>query len=189
MDANEALKQIEELEKVLPTPVAEAEKRSTLVEKIWAQSLTEKDVPEDMYQAFVRSVLTNVPFTYAFTAMKGELTVVFSEPKGELAKRHATLRSKLESDQLEEISQLAILAHLDKITSKRLKQPLYERADDILSGDIHGTNAEVSDMVHAEYASFISERGESLSRIIPSMWLILSGLWNFMLQREIPTDF
>ena len=62
-----------------------------------------------MYQAFVRSVLTNVPFTYAFTAMKGELTVVFSEPRGNLAKRHSTLRSKLEPDQMEEISQIAIL--------------------------------------------------------------------------------
>ena len=189
MDANEALKQIEELEKVLPTPAAETEKRLTLVEKIWKQSLTEKDVPDDMYQAFVRSVLTNVPFTYAFTAMKGELTVVFSEPRGNLAKRHSTLRSKLEPDQMEEISQIAILTHLEKITSKRMQKPLYERSDDTLSGDVPDTNAGVSDMIHEEYATFISNQGESISRIIPSMWLILSGLWNFMLQREIPTDF
>lgn len=192
MDAQEALKKIDELEKIPlsgPKTEPESDTRRSLVEKILSQTLTEKDVPQEMYQAFIRSVLTNVPFSYSFTIMKGELTVTFTEPKGAMAKQYSKLRSSLGVSQMETVSQLAILSHLGSITSKKLASPLYVRPEDVLNDCVALETEAVEDKIGSVYTDFISERGESLSRIIPSLWLILSGLWNFMLQKEIPQDF
>jgi len=191
MDVNDALRQIEEIESQAanpPAPAAEGPKppRMSLAERAVRGLLTPDDVPEEAYRSFSRSVLGGVPFTHSFQVLKGQVTLVFGEPTGELARQYHLVRDRIDPEQMETLSRLAILGHLVSIDGP--DGPLYRRTDDLGNATDKGS-AEAAQAIDVAYMAMVTKVGGSLARVIPQLWVLFGGLWTVLVNNEVPSSF
>lgn len=199
MNAEEALKKVEQLEEIAEkvakdTPQAlakeelKAETQKVLLERVMQGTLEAKDIPESIYKAFTRSVIGGAPFTHTFSILRKEGSVTFSEPKGEMAKEFFRIRGLLDQNQVEAMAQLSILTHLESVTETAKAKSLYSRKDS-LELAAPEDQQDLPKWVNKQYAALFETLGSSLMRIIPQLWMIFSGVWGVMISSEVPSDF
>lgn len=188
---NELTGQVEnkepELKEVPKVEEPEKAETRTLLNKIITGKLKNEDIPEHVNRAFMRAVLGKAPFMYTFSIFNDSVRITLKEPVAERARDYFKQREELfQFKDIEVDSRLAVLTHLEEITTPK-GEVIYKREDK--EHIIHESPEAMVDYINKEYGELCIEIGASLSRIVPQLWLIFSGIWSFLIDSGVPSDF
>lgn len=174
-------------------PDEKAVRRSTntdLLRRILNDEDLSDCIPDDIKTAYARSVLTGVPFAHTFSLYDGKVLVTFAEPSAEGSMVHGRLSLRMAQGDVEGINALSMLFFLREVAfpeDKRLSVKITPLAWNPAWEDM--TSSQLSLHIQQAMSEAMGSLGGSLLRMLPSLWIMYSGAWRYLIQQSLPSSF
>lgn len=147
-------------------------------------------IPEDMHRAYARAVLTGIPFTHTFSLYEGKVMVTFAEPSAEGAMVHGRLSLRMARGDVEGINALSMLFFLREVSFPEDKRPPVKVTPLAWNPAWEEmTTEQLSLHLQQTMATSMGSLGGSLLRMLPSLWIMYSGAWRYLIQQSLPSSF
>ena len=184
-DREEKLLSHKEEEVFQAPPVKDLSKSKTFIQKIRDNGVTAEDIPDELREEWVRSILGGIPFSYKIPVLGGRVILVFSELDKEAAKFSRRFNTVLGGN-LDAQIKLAVVLQL-KAVEGEMQVNLTAPADHLMNdstSDLHPSLA-----VNKAYDAVCDSLPPGLTRFILGAWNIYSTLVGILTEDAFPDSF
>lgn len=193
MNADEAIKQLKDLEKQpLPQTDTEPKQGDTRVPEALRVSFYDRirrgqvgadDIPDEVREEWTRSMLGDIPFSYTVPLFGGKVGLVFSELDKERSALFRRLTKAIGED-LDAQTKLCIVLFLRGVTGDISTT----FGPSSLETDIHAAMTAVSSVDKA-YEALCEQLPAGITKMLFGAWAIYSSLIGLMTQEAYPDSF
>lgn len=166
-------------------PVKDFSKPKTFIQKIRDNDVTSEDIPEELREEWVRSILGGIPFSYKIPVLGGRVTLIFSELDKEAAKFSRRFNTVLGGN-LDAQIKLAVVLQL-KAVEGEVHANLTEPGNNLMNAsesDLYPTLA-----VNKAYDAVCDALPPGMTRFIIGAWNIYSTLVGILTEDAFPDSF
>lgn len=188
-DVKDVLSKIKAMDEQPVEPKKESEKKPTenkpkglFYQRILNNEVTAAEIPDEIRQEWVRSILGDIPFAYTVPLLGGRIGMVFSELDEKKSEIHRTFVRALGPD-IELQTRLCIVLFLREITgdvSVKVKPTILEQVNADLTPAIS---------INKAYDELCAQMPVGISKMLFGAWSIYSTLVGLMTQDAFPDSF
>lgn len=166
----------------------DADQITSLTDKILSKSLSVEDIPDKVYQLYIRSILGCTEFELPFNLFDNKISITFKEMTlAEADKYHAIIDKGISNPFI--LSKLALLTYVSDISTaeKNIYRGVFTIPETWLSEDL-----ELQDIIkhiNKAYSECFYKINESLHRILPILWTGFNQLLTLLVSKGIPNSF
>lgn len=145
--------------------------------------LTYEDIPENVKEDWIRSILGGTPFSYKVPVLDGKVNFVFCDLSSEEMNNYRKFSERLGRD-IDTQTKLGIVIFLNSITGEVNIEFEKNKFPEVIQIDLD-ERGQVEEM----YSNLCSKIPAGLVRMLPAAWTMYSSLIGFLTSNALPDSF
>ena len=145
--------------------------------------LTYEDIPENVKEDWVRSILGGTPFSYKVPVLDGKVNFVFCDLSSEEMNNYRKFSESLGRD-IDTQTKLGIVIFLNSITGEVNIEFEKNKFPEVIQVDLD-ERGQVEEM----YSKLCAKIPTGLVRMLPAAWTMYSSLIGFLTNNALPDSF
>lgn len=170
------------------TTASDAQDNRKLLHRILTRDVTENDIPDHIYRAYLRSILGGTGFEMPINMFEGELVITFKEAPYNEADQFNKVAVKIADNPIA-VSQLALLVYISKMHTKNgnLYTCTFTMFNEALSPS--KSSEDLVQAVATCYSNAFGHINESVHRVLPVLYAGFNHILTLLISKGIPETF